>query len=43
MHTSYPAPSAAPRKLVHAIREALADGNIPTLLMVLRHLTGNPK
>ncbi|MBB3600664.1 4-hydroxyacetophenone monooxygenase [Mycolicibacterium sp. BK556] len=43
MHTSYQVPSAAPREWVDAIREALPDGNIPTLLMVLRHLTGDPK
>ncbi|HEX9832231.1 MAG TPA: NAD(P)-binding protein, partial [Mycobacterium sp.] len=43
MHTSYPVPSAASREWVDAVREALPDGNIPTLLMVLRHLTGDPK
>jgi 4-hydroxyacetophenone monooxygenase len=43
MYTSYPVPSAASREWVDAVREALPDGNIPTLLMVLRHLTGDPK
>lgn len=43
MNTSYQVPSAAPREWVDAIREALPDGNVPTLLMVLRHLTGDPK
>ncbi|BBY80244.1 NAD(P)/FAD-dependent oxidoreductase [Mycolicibacterium pulveris] len=43
MHMSYPVPSTASREWVDAIREALPEGNIPTLLMVLRHLTGDPK
>jgi 4-hydroxyacetophenone monooxygenase len=43
MLTSYPVPSPASQEWVDAIREALPGGNIPTLLMVLRHLSGDPK
>ncbi|BBX00069.1 monooxygenase [Mycolicibacterium moriokaense] len=41
--TSYPTPSPAPQDWVESLRDALADANIPTLLMVLRHLTGDPR
>lgn len=38
---SYPVPSEASEAWVDAVRDALAEANIPTLLMVLRHLTGD--
>lgn len=40
---SYPVSAEASPEWVAAVREALPDANIPTLLMVLRHLTGDPK
>lgn len=41
--TPRPTPSAAPDGWSESLREALLDANIPTLLMVLRHLTGDPR
>lgn len=41
MSESYSVPSAAPTDWVESLRDALIDANVPTLLMVLRHLTGD--
>lgn len=39
----YPVPSEAPQDWQEAVRAALPQANIPTLLMVLRHLTGDKR